>query len=306
MSEVADNAKSVLSSKNQGDQPSILVYADYASSVADFLRVAVNFLSENPGISPALSGLAPEMLKFSNIIDVATSACYDLKSQNYGALVLHTSSMLSELIGTNYTYKTEFIKYGIFMANIIEAKNSDEVKAAIDAAVLPVGSSSIKRETNFNISLNAFIGPYAGTEYMPILKQDKWAFTTGLTAPVGVAFSWGKFGQGNKRNNGKVSGGKSVTVFIPVIDVGALASFRMGNDSCKVAAEIKLANIISPGLYLYYGFGKCPISVGLGGQLGPQLREVTATDINIDKNYYFRFGFNIVVDIPFFNLYTKN
>ena len=112
-----------------------------------------------------------------------------------------------------------------------------------------------------------------------------------MTAPVGVAFSWGNKGKGKERNNGKLPGGKSITLFIPVIDIGVLASFRLGNDSSEVAAEIKLANIVSPGLYFYYGFGKCPISIGLGGQLGPQLRDVTATEVNIDKNYYFRFGF---------------
>jgi hypothetical protein len=198
------------------------------------------------------------------------------------------------------------LKYGSFIANVAQAQNSDEVQAAIESAVLPVGSSSIKRETDFNISLNSFIGPYGGVEYLPKLKQNQWAFTTGLTAPVGVAFSWGNFGKGKKRCNGSVSGGKSFTIFIPVIDIGSMASFRMGNDSSKVASEVTLSNIISPGLFFYYGFGKCPISIGLGGQLGPQLRDVTARNINIDENYYIRFGFNIVVDIPFFNLYTKN
>jgi hypothetical protein len=306
MSEISDNAKNVIDARQNGDQASILVYADYASSISRFLKLSVNFLSDNAGIDQSLSQLGLDLQKFSMVIDAATNACYDLKSQNYGALVLHTSAVLMELLGPGYTFKDEFIKYGIFMANVVEANNSDEVNAAIEAAVLPIGSSSIKRETDFNISLNAFIGPFGGAEYLPKLKIDQWAFATGITAPIGVALSWGNIGKGKTRSNGKVSGGKSMTLFIPVIDIGSMASFRMGNDSSAVASEVKLANIISPGLYFYYGFGKCPISIGLGGQLGPQLREVTATDVNIDKNFYFRFGINIVVDIPFFNLYTKN
>jgi hypothetical protein len=86
-------------------------------------------------------------------------------------------------------------------------------------------------------------------------------------------------------------GGKSFSIFVPLIDVGALASFRLSDDSSKVVPNITLANIISPGLYFYWGFGKCPISVGLGGQFGPQLRSITAADINLSKNYYFRFEF---------------
>jgi hypothetical protein len=306
MSEVSDNARNIIEARQQGDNSSILVYAEYASSISVLLKQAVNFLPGNSGISPVLARLSPELAKFTSIIDEATGTCYDLKSQNYGALVLHTSALLAELLGPEYTFRDDFIKYGTFMANIVEANNSDEVNAAIEAAVLPVGSSSIKRETDFNLSLNAFIGPFGGAEYMPTLKIDQWAFTTGITAPVGVAVSWGNLGKGKTRNSGKISGGKSLTLFVPVIDIGSMASFRMGNDSTDVASEVKLANIISPGLYLYYGFGKCPVSIGLGGQLGPQLRNVNATDVNIDKNYYFRFGLNVVVDIPFFNLYTKN
>jgi len=302
--EVADNAKNVIDAKKQGDQASILVYADYASSIASLFKQSVNFLSYNP----SLNRFAPEMMKFANVIDDAANACYDLKSQNYTALVLHTSSVLTEILGSGYSFKDDFLKYGIFMANIVEAKNSDEVQTAIEATVLPVGSSSVKRETDMNISLNAYIGPYAGGEYMPTLKEDQWAYTAGLTAPVGVAFSWGNKGNRTKKCNGDARGGKSYTLFLPVIDIGSIASFRMGDDSSKVASEITLSNIISPGLYFYYGFGKCPISIGFGGQLGPQLRGVTAeaASLNIDKNYYLRFGFNLVVDIPFFNLYTKN
>lgn len=302
MCEVADNAKNVLDAKKQGDQYSILVYADYASSIASLFKQSVKFLSYNP----SLNSIAPDMLKFTKIIDDATDACYDIKSQNYSALVLYLSSVLSEIAPADDHFRQDFVKYGIFMANIVEAKNSDEVQAAIEAAVLPVGSSSVKRETDMNISLNAFIGPYGGIEYLPKLKQNQWAYTAGITAPVGIAFSWGNIVKGNKRCCNKISGGKSFTVFVPVIDVGSIASFRMGNDSSNVASEVTFSNIISPGLFFYYGFGKCPISIGLGGQLGPQLRGVTAKDLNIDKNYYLRFGFNVVVDIPFFNLYTKN
>lgn len=306
MSEVADNAKNIIDAKKQADQPSILIYADFASSISNALKLSVNFLSANSDIFPSASLHSPEIIKFTNIIEDATNACYDLKSQNYTALVIHTSSILSEILGAGYTHKDQFLKYGIFMANVVEAKSSAEVNAAIEAAVLPVGSSSIKRETDFNVSLNAYIGPYGGFEYMPALKQNKWAPTTGLTAPVGIAFSWGNLGKGPKECNCKKPGGKSLALFVPLIDVGSVASFRIKNDSTEIASKITLNNIVSPGLYLYYGFGKSPVSIGLGCQLGPQLRGITATDLNIDKNYYLRLGFNLVADIPFFNLFTNN
>jgi hypothetical protein len=306
--DISSAAKNISSLKSEDSQPAVFRYADYASSISTFLKFSVSFFNGQN------AKLAADVRLFTSIIDDAVNSCYDIKSQNYSALVLHTSNMLETILNGNYPFKDNYIKYGTFMANIIEAKSSDEVKAAIEAAVLPVGSSSIKRETSFNISLNAFIGPMAGGEYLPKLEDKRWAFVSGFTAPVGVAFSWGNIGNGKrdnpptikKRKNGKEIGGKSFSIFVPLIDIGSMATFRFSDDSSDVASEVKLKNIISPGLYFYYGFGKCPISIGIGGQLGPQLREVSAKEINVDKNYYIRFGLNIVVDIPFFNFYTNS
>lgn len=206
------------------------------------------------------------------------------------------------------------LKYGSFMAAIANAQNSDDVKAAIESTVLPAGSYSVKRETNFNISVNGFVGPYAGTEYLPALKQKAWAGTVGFTAPVGIAFSWGNYGSGLRKDppvvklnsRQKPRGGQSVSIFVSLIDVGALASYRLGNDSSKVSSEIQLKNIVAPGAYFYWGLPKCPISLGIGAQVGPQLRQVTATQADIDRNFYLRVGMSLVVDIPFYNIYSRN
>jgi len=306
--DVSSNARGIVSYQNGGNQGSILIYADYASSISNYLKLSMSFFNDrNPQLTIDIG-------MFTSIIDDAVNACYDIKSQNYTSLVLHTSNMLNNILSGNYPFKQDYIKYGTFMANIVEADNSDEVKAAIEAAVLPVGSSSIKRETDVNISLNAYLGPMAGMEYLPALEENQWAPVLGITAPVGVAFSLGNFGNGRRKSPdvprigccGKEKGGKSLTLFVPIIDVGALTTFRLSNDSTSIASEVKLANIIAPGLYLYWGLGKGPLSIGAGCQVGPQLREISATEINIDKNIYFRYGINIAVDIPFFNFYTRN
>jgi len=134
------------------------------------------------------------------------------------------------------------------------------------------------------------------------LTRRSQAKAAGFTAQVGVAFSIGHLMKGSKEK----AGGKSLTLFIPIIDVGALASFRLRDDSSKVASEVQLKNIFAPGAFLYFGFGKCPISIGAGAQIGPQLREVTAKNINVDKNYYIRYGISVCVDIPILNFYTKS
>lgn len=229
----------------------------------------------------------------------------DIAVKNYNAAIVGTLTEISTIVGKADPSLTDalnnFVKYYSFAANVVAAKNSDDVKNAIEAVALPAGSYSIKRESIFNLSLNGYIGGYIGGEYLPALKEKQLAFSYGVSAPVGIAFSWGKLPCPNSINHGN----QSFTIFIPIIDVGAMAAFRAQNDSSSYSSQVSLQNIISPGLYFYWGLGRCPMSIGLGGQLGPQLRSISAKDINIDKNYYLRFGLNVVMDIPFFDLYTR-
>jgi len=308
--EVNSNIKNIASLQSQNTASAILLYANYATSITDVITDAVNLLPNNTGVFNDLSGVKSDISKFTSVINDAVNCSYDIKSQNYGALVLHTSDLLSTVLAGRYNFKDNYVKYGTFMADIVQAKNSDEVNAAIEAAVLPVGSASIKRETSVNIAVNAFIGPNFGWEYLPALKANKWSQVFGLTAPVGVAFSLGNFwGDENTKPgaNGRTIGGKSMSLFVSLIDVGALASYRLQNDSSSVTSQIKLQNIVSPGLFIYYGFGKTPISLGFGAQYGPQLRSISSGGVgDINQNYYIKIGFSLVVDIPFFNLYTKS
>ena len=85
----------------------------------------------------------------------------------------------------------DIIKYGILMAGVVTAKSSDEVQEAIETVALPAGSSRIKRESLVNISLNAFVGLHGGHETIQHADNGNALNAFGLSAPVGVAFSWG-------------------------------------------------------------------------------------------------------------------
>jgi hypothetical protein len=309
VSEASDNALVISTASNKSRTPSFLQYADYTTSFSNLVKLTTSLLNSNAALNPFSPTILKDLEKFTTLLNDAMNSCYDIESQNYGALVLHTSTLIGDVVNNqNYSFKSNYVKYGSFMASIVSAKNSDDVAAAFDAAVLPAGSSSIKRETYFNISLNAYLGIFGGAEYLPTLRKNATAFSLGVTAPVGVAFSWGNKMCGSKTlKNGNPKGGKSLTLFIPLIDVGALAAFRLNNDSTNVASTVQLKNIIAPGLYFYYGLGKCPISIGIGGQYGPLLRgvNVAPSEMNVNNNYYLRFAINVVVDMPFLNFYTK-
>jgi hypothetical protein len=224
-------------------------------------------------------------------------------AQNTDAPAMATASADSISTGSALT---TLARYGAFMSAMATAKTSDEVASVIETFALPAGSSRIKRQTDFNVALNAYVGPYMGGEYLTALKKNATSLSAGLTAPVGVAFSWGNKGRMEARKNGKLPGKKSLTLFVPLIDIGTATAFRFGNDSSSLTSTIQLKNILAPGLYVYYGLGKCPISIGLGAQMGPQLRNISATDIKVDKKAYIRYGITVAVDLPLLNFFTRN
>jgi len=199
---------------------------------------------------------------------------------------------------------SKIIKYGAFMAAVADAEKPEDVKAALNAAALPAGSSSIKRQTPFNVSINSYLGFHGGFEK---LDGKGWSGIWGISAPVGVAVSWGSNDQFKEKG--------SFSIYGSIIDIGAVASFRLKNEvGVENLPEFTLENIIAPGIYAVYGIPKAPISIGFGYQKGPQLRGITtstqkegeAAVITSDLANGYRWNLFIAVDIPLFNLYTKS
>lgn len=211
-------------------------------------------------------------------------------------------AIYTDYLSINRITGTKFIKYASFMAAVTESDSPEDVKAALNAAALPAGSASIKRQTPFNISINAYLGLHAGNEYLEegtFGSKPGWGKIRGVSAPIGIAFSKGL---------GRIG---SMSLFASLIDVGAVASFRIKDDSTEQLPAIELENIFAPGLHLVYGFPKTPISIGYGWQRGPQLRTVNVEDQNNPGQFNnellngYRWAFFVAVDIPLFNLYTK-
>jgi hypothetical protein len=193
-------------------------------------------------------------------------------------------------------------KYGAFMSNVINAKNSDEVSDAIEAAALPVGSSSIKKNSAFNVSVQSYVGAYGRIGSLSINSDNTWSDKWGVIAPIGVAMSYGlqKYG--------------SISLFGSLFDIGAIVDYRLKKDSVATTSggdssvvkkdyKIKLGQIFSPGVYLVYGFPpSIPLSVGIGGQYGPGLGKVETNGNTIINNPQWRWNIFVAVDIPLFNL----
>ena len=199
----------------------------------------------------------------------------------------------------------KFNKYGNFLVNLVNASNSDEVAAALNAAALPPQSYRQKRQPkHFGATVNMYGGFFGGKESTKLIfapnlqKKDSLYETNTLWAasmPVGVDLHYGtKIG--------------SFGLFIPIIDIGAVAAFRVSSNYSSRLPELKWANVIAPGLYFEYGIPKWPVTIGFGGQYGPTLRNITINNNKIqnviDKQNY-RIGAKITVDIPMFNIYNR-
>jgi hypothetical protein len=271
------------------------VPAQHYISIAQFIPKAVNILPVlSQSISNAALGDDPEFI-LTHVFNLMA----DLRTQSYSAGIFELMVILQKLNISDKGFTDGLLKYGTFMATISSAKTAEEVQQAIETIALPPGSYQVKRESRANISLNGYLGLYGSGEYLPASKQNN-SFSAGVFAPVGVAFSAGGYKRADDR------GGKSHSLFVSVIDVGTLASFRFMDPNTSVASTIQLKDIVAPGLYYVFGFGKSPVSIGAGAQLGPNLRDIDPAGApKINEDYYFRYGGFIAVDIPIITLYNR-
>ena len=96
-----------------------------------------------------------------DLIQTATSAhVSDLQAKGSPAKkgdVIQAKS-LDKKVGDGLKVTSQLLKWANLGASLVTAKNADEAKKAIESAALPPGSSSIKKNSNFNISLQTHLG----------------------------------------------------------------------------------------------------------------------------------------------------
>ncbi|MCB0429668.1 MAG: hypothetical protein H6585_07180 [Flavobacteriales bacterium] len=219
-----------------------------------------------------------------------------ITAQDFQEVVYHAFQLLDGMdLQSNH-----ILTYARLMAAVLTAQSSDEAKQAIEAIALPPGSASVKRASACNISLNAYIGPFYGREYSTTAGTDPSSIT-GISAPVGLAISSGKWDKKQKI----IAGG---TLFFSVIDVGALTAYRLENTDAEDLPELSFQNLLAPGASLYLNIRNTPFSVGGGGQFGPALREISSTGTGTSSAVLTggkRWHVAILVDIPLLNFFTK-
>ncbi len=184
----------------------------------------------------------------------------------------------------------KILKYGNFMASVVKAESGEDVQNALEAAALPAGSYSIKQKSFVNVSINGYIG-YAW-DFNSIFKN---VYARGVYAPVGINITTGSI----KKH------GLSVTGFVSLLDVGAVAAYRLENGTTEtLKQEVRLESIFSPSALLFIEVGGYPLAIGGGWRRTPKLFYSNDTSFItiLPKNV---FNFSILIDIPIFTIVNK-
>jgi hypothetical protein len=267
-------------------------YYSIASSSIDFLRQTIQ-IDKFPILVKDSLRIEEKTKPYFDLAKTMTNMYIDVKRSNYSSAIVNTNQIICSInTATTNTIFTDvaqkLLKYGSFMATIAQAKSSDDIEVAIEAIALPSGSARVKRESKFNVSLNAYCGFFAGQNTTDFSSTHD--YSGGITAPIGIAASWGI-----KHN--------SLTAFVSIVDFGAFTTFRFTNDTATLA-KIKWNDLISPGVFISWGIPKCPISINAGCQLTPLLASMNASTNSFEARM-FRFTLGVCVDIPIWNLYTS-
>ncbi len=223
---------------------------------------------------------------------------FNIRQERYTLAVANLTRVLTELLNKDdFKFKKEFLRHVNFMATMAEARTSEEMAEAIELFALPPGSSRMKKQSDWSISLNSYGGLAWGRENdfnneVDAAIDNKTVLAP--SAPVGIDFNLGL------KNAG------SLSLYAQLIDVGAVFAYRFSDETSQIP-ELKFQNIVAPGGYFIYGFGNnIPTSIGIGAQLGPNLRKIDPDlGLEVTTTNAWRFGIIFSVDIPITHFYTR-
>jgi hypothetical protein len=238
---------------------------------------------------------ATDLKKYLLIADYTMNIYDNARKKDYNNTIYYTVEILNQFLVSNSTYlqvANTIEQYGAFMTDVINAKNSDEVKDVIKKHAAPPTSFILKREYKRTLSITGQPGYFASIEKFDGSNQN-FKFVSGITLPIGFEVSF-------KLKAGEENSG-SLGFFAQIIDLGAVLNFRVGDSTSTLPDKIEFKQIFSPGGSINYGFKNSPITLGIGYQYSPQLRKITLNGSDIYPNGH-RLFLRLAWDIPLMNI----
>lgn len=239
-------------------------------------------------------GYTDRVRKACSYLEPASAAGSALLQEDYGTAASEVSILFAQFVQDRFVVAANerdldamrmLGKVTPFLAEVANAKSSNEVATTLESAAAPVGSYKLKYQRP-TVSINAFVGGLGGTELMrtPAVgganaETTRSPMIAGF-APVGI--------HATLPFDPSESGGYSfhVGALVSVIDVGALTTARFTTEvntspdatqRTSASPNVGVGQIFSPGVYLTLGLFKTPLLIGGGASLGPGLRTVDTT-----------------------------
>lgn len=242
----------------------------------------------------------------------ATEMGEGISTQQYGKVLDGALGILTK-VNTNDTITGNLQRYGSFMLNILSAKESTDVEAALDE-LIPKGTYQLKNTKRLAVSISAFPGVMIGTEtirkypYAVIAGADKKAdtkFSVAPYLPIGLDFSFHTRSKEKLQERAKQNKYGSMNIGIQLVDLGAVLNYRISGDSTVSSSpEISWQQLLSPGAQVMWHFTNSPIVVGAGVNYTPSLRKIDQAGLSYSSNAL-RFGIFMGVDVTLFHLHLS-
>lgn len=148
------------------------------------------------------------------------------------------------------------------------------------------------------VTVNAYLGAAGGWEREK--EADDWTGQAAVYLPVGV-----ELGRRFERRPTLLPWTQSLSAFVQVLDLGAVAAFRLRSDE-EDTPDPELSQVFSPGVFLVTSVFKTPFSVGAGFSVAPRARlsaEQTSPDGSLpprERRDAVRFSIIAAADVPLF------
>lgn len=181
----------------------------------------------------------------------------------------------------------------VFVSQLATIENADDMEALLNSYSLPIGSSSIKRHSSFNISVNGYVGLTGGWETAYGSQKNQTKGNIGLSAPIGISTTF-------------CSG--YLTSFMSFMDLGSIVNRRLNNDTTSYS-NLKFEHFFTPGIGLFLNCPKLPVTTGVHFNYISNLRTIKyesgSATITESNRSVTRINFSVLIDIPFFTLYNR-
>jgi hypothetical protein len=266
-----------------------------AEAYAPVFRSATQLLTTGSRLLPPdiSGGRVPQVLAFAGS---ASDLFSQVMAKEYGRAVV----TVVRLIEANAAdLSRDQMRYLGLAANLATAQRAEEVTAALEAGAAPISTYRAKRggrtafARRWSFTVNGYVGGSYGSEEARIPgRGSNDGAVVGVAVPVGLELAYAF------RHS-------SLSLFVPLIDVGTLASFRLtGDDQIESEPEVGFKQVFAPGVFGVLGISESkPISIAVGYQRVPELRAVKdlttggATGEKVDVR---RLTLWVAVDVPIF------